>query len=201
MNNINIINLKFSNILEHLNYEKWYDELKDYYYDNLHDGDLAYNIKIHRLNIPEEVEEKLSPEIIDNIIWESASLELDYLIDYLKSEFKDISSVFQAGRSGGWLHIRFSFDDIYKREIWYGITKDKDIKYVLNDIVQVEDDSDEEYTKEKLNALIQIGFKSKEILDMLKNIEIKVKELVSGFIDNLESMEFWRYYIDTYSNE
>jgi hypothetical protein len=193
---MNSINLKFSNILEYLNYEKWYDELKNYYYDNLHNGDLAYNIKIYRFNMPEEVEEELSPEIIDNIIREYASIELDYLIDYLKSEFKDISSVFQAGRSGGWLHIQFSFDDIYKRRIWYGITKDKDIKYVLDDIVQVEDDNDEEYTKEKLNALIQIGFKSKEILDMLKNIEIRVKELVSGFIDNLESTEFWEPYIN-----
>jgi len=199
--NMNSINLKFSNILEHLDYEKWYYELKNYYYDNLHDEDLAYNIKIYRLNVPEEVEKKLSPEVIDNIIWESASFELDNFIDYLKSEFKDISSVFQAGRSGGWLHIQFSFDDIYKYEIWDGITKDEDIEYVLDNLVQEEDDSDEEYVKEKLNTLVQIGFKSKEILDMLKIIERNVKELVSGFIDNLESMEFWQHYIDTYSNE
>jgi hypothetical protein len=196
--NTNSINLKFSNILEHLNYERWYNELKDYYYDNLHDGDLAYNIKIHRLNIPEEVEEKLSPQAIDNIIWSTAGWALEDFIDYLKSEFKDISSVFQAGRSGGWLHIQFSFDDTYKYYIWDAVTEDEDIEHALYNIIQEEDDdSDEEYVKEKLNVLTQIGFKSKEILDMLKNIEIRVKELVSGFIDDLESMEFWQQYIDT----
>jgi hypothetical protein len=64
-----------------------------------------FNIKIRKVNIPDEVREKFSEVQIQDIYDFAASQRLKDFMDNLKPEFPWIRDWRQDGRSGGWLVI------------------------------------------------------------------------------------------------
>jgi hypothetical protein len=93
---MNSINLKFSNILEYLDYDRWYYAL--YYYicnkKNYHNKNLAFYIEdVYDVNVPEEVNNKLNSNAINSIIEDNIHDEIVYINYELKSKFKDINKI------------------------------------------------------------------------------------------------------------
>jgi hypothetical protein len=206
MNSINTINLKFSNILEHLDYERWYYALYHYIRNknNYHNNNLAFYIEnLYDVNVPEEVNNKLNSYAINDIINDNIYEEVVNMNYELKSKFKDINKI---SINGYWLEIEFIFLYGYKDVILESIFNDEDINDIVDKIIEYKYNYDYTFNeskekKERLNIPMDLGIESKEMLYMSKEIEKYIKERFNLLHDNLESMEFWEPYIDIYSNE
>jgi len=199
--NMNSINLKFSNILEHLDYEKWYYELYHYIYNknNYHNETLAFYIEnIYDINVPEEINNKLNSYAINSIIEDNIDEEIVNINYELKSKFKDINKI---SINEYWLEVEFVFLDGYKDMVWKSIFNDKDFKDIVDEIIEYKYNYDYDFDeskekRERINIPIHLGMAAKEILYISKEIEKYIKERLNFLHNILESMEFWKSYID-----
>lgn len=83
-------------------------------YCSKHSDEEAYefNIKIRRVDIPDEVRERLSSDNIEVVYNEESDIRLGDFVEGIKEGFPWIRNWTQAGRSGGWLVI-FPEDGVF----------------------------------------------------------------------------------------
>jgi len=63
----------------------------------------AFDIKVHRVDIPDKVSDRIGSEEIQEIYENEAGFTIGNLIDSLRTRFPWIENIRVEGRSGGWL--------------------------------------------------------------------------------------------------
>ena len=138
---------------------------KLYEYQNRRDyGTYNFCIKVQKIDVPDSVRHRISEEELDERASWHAQCLLEGLIEELKEEFAWIETVFQDGRSGGWLAIN-----------------EKDgLRYQLDTMNTLQD--------EDLRDMLKTA--RARIKDLAK-IEKYVKETVRGWVKDQESEAWW----------
>jgi len=156
------------------------------------DGQLAFNVKYYRVDIPDNVRLAISADNMNSIIQQNTATTLYDFVLSLKETYPWIEGYEITGRSGGWLQLVINeskFGLPYAEIIWETLwQREPD----LNSTAELLVEQGEEPEFKIWNGLAYAA----EAMDKAFNeIDTKVDEAKAAFIKQLESQEFWAEYM------
>jgi len=156
--------------------------IEDYQGHHCWGSQFQFNVKMYRINIPDEIKEHLSPEEISELI----DIEIQVCFEEFKEEMHNsfvwLRDIYFAGRSGGWLVLDCS------NNIEITIDELERFKEEINDLI---DNSPEEIPL-VMEDICSYATKIVDIALSLEFIESVIKHRLELLQRDLSSTGYWR---------
>jgi len=155
-----------------------------------------WDIKMGKINIPDEVRTKINDDKLNRIYQDEAQLNVKTLGDEIVDGYSWAEDWYQEGRMGGWFCIEADFNELVSDINSYQIFVDDLEKAVEDkDITTVQKYLDKDI-KEAIILSEKISKQIKAIEDNLTEINSDVEAMLKGFKEEMESVKFWKEYYD-----
>ena len=178
-------------------YNSLFEVLKKYASKHMEHA-VEFNIKIYRVDIPDGVRERLSPDAIEEITNDYAVMVFNAFAEGLKEDYPWIEGVSVEGRSGGWMELELEEDSFLHEFISHANSFEMFMEYIFDNESSYldltvgpngETDQNLDILREKLEQIV-ITECHKCIHD-IQEIAQKVHKGLQSYKNDLESEEFW----------
>jgi hypothetical protein len=175
-------------------YDAWKEfMLKHYRVDESGAKGVAFNVKLPRMNIPEIVRERLSGDTIEAALRSFAIATRDNL-DQFMGEAPWYQGAAFVGRSDGWLMVEVDDNELYKG-VPLQTTEDNftmsfdDFLHTYTYLLRQELGAERVPPEHKI--LQEVEGALRFAVTELNELEYQVQTYFQGYIDEVESMDFW----------
>ena len=185
-----------------------YDLLGQWLADHAHDrfGQPAFNVKIQRLDIPDDVRARVDEHQMESIINRFTAEYVADFEDMIKDRYPWVTGTYLSGRSGGWLEIKIDPDrfasvatsgQFYEEALGEALENEaQDIgamdffdAWWANRFEGEEDPDEQEILTEFVAMLI-------EFREQLESLDSDVQAALSTYQSVVESDMFWAQYME-----